>query len=302
MEKPFILHMLTPMAHMSPFDVNMACDAGYNIVVPYTNVTLEQVAGLTQDAIFSRGPKGVKRTGIFIGGRDNLLASDMLEAARKAMVPPFEACVFADPSGAFTTAGAMAACVERQLKKAHQTTLAGKTVAVFGGTGPVGAAVAVLAAQAGASAALVARDDKNRTQRAAETLSQRYGVPIGVLDATNPWARLAAMNTIDIALATARAGVQVLSQEDLRAAGRLLVVADANAVPPGGVRGVGLMDDGNSLEAASGQAVSIGALSIGQIKYQTERGLFESMLQGEKARYLDMRDAFFEARKHAGLA
>jgi methylene-tetrahydromethanopterin dehydrogenase len=301
MEKPFILHMLTPTAQMSPFDVNMACDAGYNVVVPYTNVTLEQVAGLTQDAIFSRGPKGVKRTGIFIGGRDNLLAALMLDAARTAMVPPFEASVFADPSGAFTTAGAMAACVERQLKKAHQSTLVGKSVAVFGGTGPVGAAVAVLVAQAGASAELVARDDKDRTQRAADALSERYGVRIGVLDATHPSARLAAMNTMDVALVTARAGVQVITKEDLRAAGRLLVVADANAVPPSGVHGVGLMDDGNPLEAASGYAVSIGALCIGQIKYQTQRGMFESMLQGQKASYLDMRDAFAEARKHAGL-
>ena len=34
------------------------------------NVKLEEVNGLVQDAIFSRGPSGVKRTGIFIGGRD----------------------------------------------------------------------------------------------------------------------------------------------------------------------------------------------------------------------------------------
>ncbi len=301
MEKPFILHMFTPMAQMSPFDVNMACDAGYNVVVPYTNVTLEQVAGLTQDAIFSRGPKGVKRTGIFIGGRDNMLAADMLDAARKAMVPPFETSVFTDPSGAFTTAAAAVACVERQLKKAHQITLQGKSVGIFGGSGPVGAAAAVLVAQAGATVGLVARDDLSRAQRSAGALSQRYGVRVGVLDATNESSRLAMMRSLDIALATAKAGVRVMSKEDLRAAERLLVVADVNAVPPSGVDGVGLMDDGNQLEAASGQALSIGALAIGNIKYQTERGMFEIMLQGEKARYLDMRDALAEARKHAGL-
>ena len=27
-----ILHMLTPLAHMSPFDVNMAADAGFDVV------------------------------------------------------------------------------------------------------------------------------------------------------------------------------------------------------------------------------------------------------------------------------
>ena len=43
MEKPYILHMLTPGTNVSPFDVNMALDAGYHAVIPYTGVTLEEV-------------------------------------------------------------------------------------------------------------------------------------------------------------------------------------------------------------------------------------------------------------------
>ena len=61
-----ILHMLSPLRHVSPFDVNMAVDAGYQTVVPYTGVELGEVAGLIQDAIFSRGPKGARATGAFI--------------------------------------------------------------------------------------------------------------------------------------------------------------------------------------------------------------------------------------------
>jgi len=70
MERPFILHMMTPLKHVSPFDVDMALDAGFDAVVPYTDVELGEVTGLVQDAIFSRAPKDAKRTGIFIGGRD----------------------------------------------------------------------------------------------------------------------------------------------------------------------------------------------------------------------------------------
>ena len=33
-----ILHMLDPRKHVSPFDVNMAADAGFKVIVPYTNV------------------------------------------------------------------------------------------------------------------------------------------------------------------------------------------------------------------------------------------------------------------------
>ena len=104
-----ILHMLSPQKHISPFDVNMAADAGYKVIVPYINVTLEDVTALTQDAIFSRPPNDGVRTGLFIGGKDALLSLDMMEAAKKALVPPFGLSTFADPAGSFTTAAAMVA-------------------------------------------------------------------------------------------------------------------------------------------------------------------------------------------------
>ena len=57
MEKPYILHMLTTAKNLSPFDVNMAMDAGWVSAVPYLNVELAEVQGLVQDAIFSRSQK-----------------------------------------------------------------------------------------------------------------------------------------------------------------------------------------------------------------------------------------------------
>ena len=108
-----ILHMVTPLKHMSPFDVNMAVDAGYDAVIPYTNVTLDEVTGLVQDAIFSRPPKIGVRTGMFIAGKNASLALDMMERAKKAMVPPFVISFFADPAGSFTTAAAMVAASRR---------------------------------------------------------------------------------------------------------------------------------------------------------------------------------------------
>src|SRR6266850_2151880 len=301
MEKPYILHLFTPMAQASPFDVNMAYDAGYDAVVPYTQVVLGQIAALTQDAIFSRGPKGAKRTGIFIGGRENGLAADMIDAARKAMVPPFEVSVFVDPSGAFTTAAAMVAAVEKHLKKSHGTDLRGKTVMIFGGSGPVGAAAAVLASQAGAKVGIVGREESSRARLTAEDCNRRYGTHVEPVDANTDALKLAMMRQADVVLATARAGHRVVSGELLAAAPRLLVAADVNAVPPSGIEGIDAMDDGRPLPAKSGKAVGIGALAIGNIKYQTQRGLLESMLKADKALYLDLRDAFVEARNHAGI-
>jgi len=301
MEKPYILHLFTPMAQASPFDINMAYDAGYDGVVPYTNVELEQVAALTQDTIFSRGPKGVKRTGIFIGGRDNGLAADMLDAAKRAMVPPFEVSMFVDPSGAFTTAAGMVAAVEKHLKKAHATDLNGKAVMIFGGSGPVGAAAAVLASQAGAKVGIVGREESSRARLTAEDCNRRFGTQVEPVEANTEALKLAMMQRADVVLATARAGHRVVTRELLAAALRLLVAADVNAVPPAGIEGVGPMDDGAPLAAGSRKAVGIGALAVGNIKYQTQRGLLETMLKAEKPVYLDMREAFTEARKHAGV-
>ncbi|MBT3812542.1 MAG: methylenetetrahydromethanopterin dehydrogenase, partial [Gammaproteobacteria bacterium] len=145
MTKPFILHMFTTAKNLSPFDVNMAVDAGWLAAIPYLNVEPDEVCGLVQDTIFSRSPKGLKNTGIFIGGRDTQQAMAMLKSAQKSMFAPFEVSVFADPSGAFTTAAAMVAVVEDKLKTQFDTTLTGKNILVLGGTGPVGQIVAVLA-------------------------------------------------------------------------------------------------------------------------------------------------------------
>src|SRR3954452_21893410 len=167
MARKHILHMLTPLKHMSPFDVNMALDAGFDAAIPYTNVTTEDVAGLVQDAIFSRGPEGVKRTGMFIAGKRAIEALDMMDRAKAAMVPPFEISVFADPAGAFTTAAAMVACAEKALREKFATELKGKSVAVFGGTGVVGFASAVIAALEGGTPILIGYDGPARVRKLA---------------------------------------------------------------------------------------------------------------------------------------
>ena len=106
------------------------------------------------------------RTGFFIGGKDALLALDMLEAAKKAMVPPFECSVFADPAGSFTTAAAMVACVEKILKEKFGRTWKGVKVAVFGATGVVGFASSIIAALEGADVRLVAHRGVERVVKA----------------------------------------------------------------------------------------------------------------------------------------
>ena len=292
LEKPAILHMFTPGHHMSPFDINMAIDAGYQHVATYGDMAVADVTPLTQDAIFSRGPKGVARTGIFIGGRDIDLADDMLRAARAAMTPPFLVSVFADPSGAFTTAAAAMATLERAL--AGHGGFSGKRFLVLGGTGPVGAAAAVLGVRLGARVQIASHISVERARHVTDMLAARYEAavePVCAEDSAKP----ALVADAEVILASAKAGVQVLSRAELAGAKRLLAAADLNAVPPAGIEDLGFLDERKPLAAGSGHAVGIGALAVGQVKYQTQRRLFERMLEG-KAVYLDFRDAFETAR------
>jgi methylene-tetrahydromethanopterin dehydrogenase len=298
MAHPRILHMLTPLKHMSPFDVNMALDAGFDAAIPYTNVTVEDVNGLVQDAIFSRGPEGVKRTGVFIGGKRAIEALDMMDRAKKAMVPPFEVSVFADPAGSFTTAAAMVACAKKALRTKFETGLKGKLVVVFGGTGVVGFASAVIAAIDGAQPSIVGYDGPERVRKLAAEANQRFAVNIGYADGSTEGQKAELVREAEVIFAAGPAGRQLLSHDQIKQAKRLLVIADVNAVPPAGVEGVGVNDDAKPL--AGTKAVGIGALAVGNIKYKTEAGLFDTMIQSEKPVYLDFREAYDLAQKLAG--
>jgi methylene-tetrahydromethanopterin dehydrogenase len=298
MERPYVLHMISPGRNVSPFDVNMACDAGYGVVMPYTGVALEDVAGLVQDAIFSRGPKGVKRTGLFIGGREMGLAMDMLEAARKAMVPPFEVSVCADPSGAFTTAAAMMAVLEHWLGKAGGRKLEGARVLVFGGTGPVGSCAGVIAAQQGAEVVLISHRTEADARKVTDTYNARYGVRMQPAAADTDEQKVELLREAEVVLGAAKAGVQVLTTAHLRAGAKLAVAVDVNAVPPEGIEGVGVHDSGKVLDATPAKAVGVGALAVGNVKYKVQQALFKQMLEAEQPVYLDFASAFGVARRH----
>ncbi|MGR8934442.1 MAG: NAD(P)-dependent methylenetetrahydromethanopterin dehydrogenase [Gammaproteobacteria bacterium] len=297
-KKRSVLHMLDPMPHNSPFDINMAVDAGFDVIVPYSNVKLESVRALTQDAIFSRGPSGVKQTAMFIGGRDLGLAIGMLNAAKQAMVPPFEISVFADPSGAFTTAAALVACVEKQLNSQHGKELKDCNAVVFGGTGPVGIATGVIASIAGANTVLVDHLSIDTALDVANEYNRLFGAKLRGTYASSEADKARLVSNADIIFCTAKAGVQVLSADLLAEAKKLKVAGDVNAVPPLGIEGIKLKHFGEPLVHAENSpgAVGVGALAVGNVKYQLQNCLLRLMLESEQPVYLDFRDAFKKAR------
>ena len=296
MSKPLIMHMITTAKNLSPFDVNMAYDAGWDKCVPYTEIEVDDVEGLVQDAIFSR-PPGINKTGIFVGGRDPHKAIDMLKICKKSLVPPFTLSAFADPSGAFTTAAGMIAKVEDALKNKFDQDFLGQKIVVFGGTGPVGCIAGILAASAGAKVVIMGRK-KEKCEELANFCKENYLDSSANISGASNDEFDSQIAEVDVVLASGAAGIQLVSEEQLKIATRLKVAADVNAVPPSGVAGLDAMQDCKELTASTSGALGIGALAIGQVKYQAQSKLLKKMANSEEPIFLDFHDALELAREY----
>ncbi len=297
MKKTSIMHLFTAAKNASPFDVNMAFDAGYEKIISYTDVTLSEIVALTQDAIFSRSPSGLKQQALFFGGRDIQVALEMQKQARSAMFTPFECHTFSDPSGAFTTAAAMLAKVDHHLKK-QGGALGNETIAIFGASGTVGSTAALIAAKQGAQVWMVAHSSMESMQSYVDKLSANHGVRVQVVDGSTEAAKINVLNQATVALCATPAGVRVLSLNQFAGSERLKVVADVNAVPPSGIEGVDTFSDGSLI--AGSQVVGFGALAIGQLKYVTQNKLLEQMLQSTSPMHIDYHQAYEYACAHVG--
>src|SRR5947207_3913504 len=154
-DKPKILIQLDTDAQPSVFDRVVAVDAGADHVFSYGSVTPEQVQGLVHGAIFTRGPKDLHRTAIFIGGSDVAAGEAVLDAVRRTLLPAWglQVSVLLDSNGANTTAAAAVRAASRHLNLKDVPAL------VLGGTGPVGQRVARLLAREGAEVRVGSRQE-----------------------------------------------------------------------------------------------------------------------------------------------
>ncbi len=285
-----ILYILVPDNNISPFDVTMAADAGYTQILPFTGVKTEDVVPLVQDAIFCRPPKRFNDTGIFLGGRDVHVATDMFLNAKNAMVAPFEVGVLVDPNGAYTTAASIVALVEQAMNEKTGDGLNGHKISIFG-TGPVGLCTAVLAAQQGGKpelCQLTADDDKH----AAKRFCERYDVEVPWISAMTYNEKIDEVIDAEIVICCAKAGIRILEKVELDYAEKLIVAADTNAVPPSGIEDIEANDKLKPINLAKCSFLGIGSLAIGNLKYKTQFGLLENMQKSDKAALLDFRDAY----------
>jgi methylene-tetrahydromethanopterin dehydrogenase len=288
--KPVFIFLDTDK-HASPFDILMTLDLIPDVVVlKYENVTPEDVEKIVYDALFPRGPKGVKYTKVFVNGKELETVNAIVEKIRKCMFPPFELSVIVDPRGSYTTASAAVVKTLEVLRKLGLGGIEGKNVTVLAGTGPVGVAAAWLYAAEKAVEVIVTSREITRAQKVASRINEELKTDVvKPFQARTPEDVGKAIENADIVLATGAPGVQLLPLNTLKTYGKKVkVVADCNAVPPYGIEGLDPKWDGKEVTPG---VYGVGALVIGTLKNKIEAELIKKALQEPKGIF-DFRTAY----------
>ena len=272
MDKRKILIQIDSDPQASVFDRVVAIDAGADEIFSHGGVKPDQVQGLVHGAIFTRGPKDLKSTAIFVGGSDVAAGETLLQEALKHMIPAFglRVSIMLDANGANTTAAAAVRAAGKHLD------LKAAAALVLGGTGPVGQRVARLLAREGAEVRVASRQAA-RAQNVCAAIAQKVpGAKLQPVGAAAPAELAAALAGRNLVVAAGAAGAVLLPKTARVACKTLQVAVDLNAVPPLGIEGVGVTDRGLEHEGV----LCYGAIGVGDSKMKIHKAalarLFES--------------------------
>ena len=274
-EKPTILVQLDTDPLPSVFDRVVAVDAGAQHVFSYGGVTPENVVPLVHGCIFTRGPKDLSRTAIFIGGADVAVGEAVLAVVKKTLIPQYgmTVSVMLDSNGANTTAAAAVRAAGRHLDLGAARTL------ILGGSGPVGQRIARLLAGQGGHVRIGSRQ-KDRAEAVCQAV--RNHVPGAKVEAVEVGARSDGPRALDgrnLVVASGAAGVVLLPKKVRDAATDLRVAIDLNAVPPAGIEGVEVPDRGKERDGV----ICYGAIGIGDTKMKAHKAALAQLFQSNTA-------------------
>jgi hypothetical protein len=259
----------------SAFDRVVGYDGGADEVLSYGGVTPRDVEALIHGAIFTRAPKELHNTAVFIGGGDVPTAEAMFEAARSAFFGPMRVSLMLDPNGSNTTAVAAVARVERALGgQGGGGTLRGARAVVTAGTGPVGMRAAGLLARAGADVVITSRHAE-AGERARAAIEKRFGARVSVVEMPDAAHAARALEGAAIVVNAGPAGVPLVPREAWSGRAGLRVVADLNAVPPLGIEGVESQDNGAERDGV----LAFGALGVGGLKMKVHRACIARLFE-----------------------
>lgn len=269
MSKAKILIQLDRDSQPSTFDSIVAIDAGAEQLLRHGGVTSKQIRDLVYGAMFTRGPEDLHQTAIFIGGSDVAAGEEMLEQVTRCFFGPLRVSVMLDASGANTTAAAAVLAAGKHVELSKATAL------VLAATGSVGRRVVRLLAREGAMVRIASRSMDRALAACHEVAQHVPEANLEAIDITTPETRVAAFEKTDILIAAGAPGVELLSAEERREHSGLKVAIDLSAVPPVGLEGIEVTDQGVERDGA----ICYGAIGIGGTKMKIHKAAIAELFQ-----------------------
>jgi hypothetical protein len=263
-----LLLQLDSSPHPSVFDQVVAYDAGADEIMSYGGISEGDVRDLVHGCIFTRGPKDLHNTAIFIGGTDMAAGERLLAAVTKAFFGPMRVSVMLDSNGSNTTAVAAVAKLQHAVGS-----LQGRRVVITAGSGPVGTRAAGLMAKAGADVTITTRRTTGGT--VASQIQQRFGGTVHELTMADSSGAASALEGAELLLNAGTAGVCMVPKGAWSGRVGLRAAADINAVPPLGIEGIEVMDNG----ADRGGVTTFGALGVGGLKMKIHKACIARMFE-----------------------
>ena len=268
----------------SVFDQVVAYDAGADVVMSYGGVTETDVRDLVHGCIFTRGPRDLHNTAVWIGGSNMSAGEQLLAMAQDALFGEFTVSIMLDSNGSNTTAVAAVVKIEETLGD-----LQGKKVVILAGTGPVGQRAAGLLAHDGAHVTITSRKPE-QGEKARQFISARFNVQVEAVTLADPSKLPEVLDGAEILLNSGPAGVQMVPKSAWTAVKTLRVAVDLNAVPPLGIDGVDVNDAGVKRNGV----IVFGAFGIGNFKTKLHKACV--------ARLFTRKDLVLDAEAIAGIA
>ncbi|HYL28812.1 MAG TPA: NADP-dependent methylenetetrahydromethanopterin/methylenetetrahydrofolate dehydrogenase [Gemmatimonadales bacterium] len=240
----------------SAFDQVVAYDAGADDIMSYGGVTEGDVRDLIHGCIFTRAPKDLKNTAVWIGGNNMSAGEQLLAIAQDSLFAPFSVSIMLDSNGSNTTAAAAVVKIEQAVGGVK-----GRRAVILAGTGPVGQRAAGLLALGGAHVTITSRKPE-QGEKARRSIQERFNVPVDIVGMVDASHAADVLEGAEILLNSGPAGVLMVPKGAWARRPGLLVAADLNAVPPLGIEGVELNDAGTDREGVK----VFGAFGVGNFK------------------------------------
>jgi hypothetical protein len=253
----------------SAFEQAVAYDSGVDNVIAYGAVTRDNVTAHVHGMIFTRGGKNLKNSAIFIGGSDVPSSELVGKAVKKAFFGPVRVSVMLDPNGSNTTA---AAIVRKVLSNGYDIT--GKNVVILG-SGPVGQRAAMYLLREGAAKVILTSRSLSRAKEITDQMNEAYGIDVIPGESRSDEEVESLLSEAHVAIAAGPAGVCLVKENAWKKSETLEVIADVNAVPPMGVEGLEVMDNGIDKEGVT----FYGAIAIGNFKMKVHQGSVAALFE-----------------------